>query len=365
MLDVWTGLTKIARSSRISRLFRGAGIITQSELDQLRHRADGYQAAFEDLQQQATEFRQNADGYRSAFETLQEQATQSRQEADGFRDAYEVCSHELAQVRDERDRILRSLERKASCRPSKPSGPNGRQLAFLHIYKTAGSSLQDALFEAMEDAPIFRDSLQNFDVVAPVEIAINDVVSGHFAYQHVAKLRPDRFLLTFLRDPTERVLSHYYFLRVSEPRSDYRARAIEASKSLSLAEFIRCDDPGVRMVTENFQAKVLAYDVRPEHQHGIANLEQEAAKNLAEFDFVGIVEHFDASVAALSEAIGIELAVKKSNINELRPSSQEVAAADIEIIRQLNRVDHALYTRARQQFERKFLTRNDARAVSI
>jgi hypothetical protein len=124
---------------------------------------------------------------------------------------------------------------------------------------------------------------------AAAEIAINDLVIGHFGYQHVAKLRADRFLMTLLRDPVERVISNYYFLRSGSPISRYSQYAVGTAKALTLPEFLRCDDPGVRMVTENFQAKALAFDVRPEHRRAIGDLHGEATRNLASFDFVGIV----------------------------------------------------------------------------
>jgi hypothetical protein len=221
----------------------------------------------------------------------------------------------------------------------------------MHIGKTAGTSLQHALFEAMPDAAIFHDSLPNFDSASAAELAINDLVIGHFTYQHVAKLRPDRFLVTFLRDPVERVVSNYYFLRSVSPSSNYSEIAIEAAKALTLRDFLLCDNPGVRMVTENSQAKWLAYDIRPEHQGAIFDLRGQAERNLSTFDFVGIVEHFDASLAALSQQNGLALPIKKLNVTASRLSEPAAASETIELIRRLNAVDIALYAAAKQHFE--------------
>lgn len=321
---------------------------------------EGFKSAFEGLQSAAERFRQEAEGYRRAFETLQEDATRWHQEADGFRGAYEASCKELARTRDERDRALRSLEKRAARSPSTPHGPDGRQICFLHIGKTAGTSLQHALFEAMGDAPIFHDSPTNYDRASAVEIALNDLVIGHYAYQHVTKFRPDRFLLTFLRDPIDRVISNYYFLRKGSPIADFSGDAIKAAAEMSLSEFIRCEDPGVRMVTENFQAKALAYDFRPQYQDRIVDLQVEAERNLATFDFVGVVDHYEASVAALSRALGLKLAAKKLNVNEARPANRQIADEDRALLDQLNAVDHALYTRARKQFERDMAARPEA-----
>jgi hypothetical protein len=272
----------------------------------------------------------------------------------GYRRAYEDCRVELIHVRDERDRILRSLE-KLRLGKSQLPGLGGRQLCFLHVGKTAGTSVQHALFEAMGNAAIFHESLENFDTVSAAELAINDLVIGHFMYQHVAKLRPDRFLVTFLRDPVQRVISNYHFLKSGSPVSAYSERAIEAAKVLTLKEFLSCDDPGVRMISENFQAKALAYDIRPEHQSAIRDLRAEAERNLASFDFVGVVEYFDQSMFALSDAVGVELAIRKVNITAARALAPVAAPDEVELIRRLNPIDLALHAKAKARFERTVL----------
>ncbi|MGC2087563.1 MAG: sulfotransferase family 2 domain-containing protein [Bradyrhizobium sp.] len=258
-------------------------------------------------------------------------------------------------MRDERDRILRSLETLRTGKAPLPPGLRGRQLCFLHIGKTAGTSVQHALFETMQGTAILHESLQSFDTVTAAEVAINDLVIGHFGYQHVAKLRGDRYLMTFLRDPVERVISNYHFLRSGSPVSGYSQRATGAAKALTLSEFLRCDEPGVRMVTENFQAKALAFDIRPEHQHTIVDLHRQAAHNLATFDFVGIVEYFSESLLALSDAIGREVPLKRMNAASERSSAATVSSDDLDLIRRLNAVDIALYAAARTRFEQTIL----------
>jgi Sulfotransferase family len=279
-------------------------------------------------------------------------------------DAYRHLAAELASVRDERDRILRSLETLRTGKAPLPPGLRGRQLCFLHIGKTAGTSVQHALFETMQGTAILHESLQNFDTVSAAEIAINDLVIGHFGYQHVAKLRADRFLMTFLRDPVERVISNYHFLRSGSPISRYSQRAIGAAKALTLSEFLRCEEPGVRMVTENFEAKALAFDIRPEHQHAIGDLHREAARNLATFDFVGIVEYFPESMLALSDAIGREVPIKRLNATAERSAASAIAPDDLDLIRRLNAVDIALYTAAKARFEQTILPMLRSRGIT-
>ncbi|UFZ06408.1 sulfotransferase family protein [Bradyrhizobium ontarionense] len=327
--------------------------LARTDVGDVPRRWDKYNTIIDALAAQVSDLRRRSAEQKVAFEALAVEATELRKGYDGYRGAYENCCGELALAKDRRRRLLNSLEKSRNDERILPNGLAGRQLCFMHIGKTAGTSLQHALFEAMKGTAIFHESLENFDEVSSSEISLNDLVIGHFNYQHTAKLRPDRFLLTFLRDPVERVISSYYFLRTDSPISSYSRRAIEIAQGTTLTEFLKCDDPAVRMVTENYQAKAIARDVRPEYQAAIRDLRGEAERNLSSFDFVGIVEHFNEAVASLSLMVGIDLTAKRLNVNKIRASAPPVSSSDIESIRQLNAVDLALYDKARSLFERR------------
>jgi Galactose-3-O-sulfotransferase len=302
--------------------------------------------------EQASYLRRGYDAYRFAFEALK----WWRRGYDSYRAVFEAFSADAAQARDERDRLLETIRKVSNEKRPVPPGLAGRQLCFLHIGKTAGTSLQHALFEAISDAAIFHESLSGFDRVSATELALNDIVIGHFTYQHVRKMRPTRFLMTFLREPVDRVVSNYHFLRTKSPVSQYSEVALRAARSLSLKDFLLCEDPNVRMVTENFQTKALAFDIRPNHLEPSMTgvLLENAERNLATFDFIGITEYFDDSVRVLSEMLGVELSVKKLNVNPDRPVSPPTAG-ELDIARSLNRLDLELYDKARSSFERLYL----------
>jgi hypothetical protein len=271
--------------------------------------------------------------------------------------AFEAFRWWRSLARDERDRLLRTLRTRSNAQRTLPSGLAGRQLCFLHIGKTAGTSLQHALFEALSGAAIFHQSLPGFDSVSAAELALNDLVIGHFAYQHVRKMRPDRFLMTYLRDPIDRVVSNYHFLRTKSPLSRYSEAALRAARSMSLREFLLCEDPNVRMVTENYQTKALAHDVRPDRldRTVIDGLLETAERNLATFDFVGITEYFDDSVCVLSEMLGVEISPRQLNVNPDRPAAPP-SEEELAIARSLNRLDLAVYAKARARFEQLYLS---------
>lgn len=296
-------------------------------------------------------------GYRSALAKVQAEAGELQRLYEGFQAAYRNSCADLARVTDHRDRIIAALNARGQVNPALPPALHGRQFCFLHIGKTAGTSLHHAILEAMPGATVLHESLPGFDAVTPGEAALYDLVLGHFMFQHVRKMRRERFLMTFLRDPVDRVVSNYHFLKTKSPFSQYAEGALKAAQQLSFKDFLLDQNPHVRMVTQNLQAKVLAHDVRPEHTSNPKTLLEDAERNLAGFDFVGIVEHFDDSVSALSSKLGLAapLAAKTLNINADRLSGPAPTPEEIEIVRRLNDVDIALYTKARARFEENYL----------
>ena len=311
-----------------------------AELIAERQRMDELRSSYDEL-------RSSCEKLRSAYGELQERADQLQRDRDGYVRAYETASTESAHRMDRHVRMIGALRKLGQSKQSLPPGLEGRQLCFLHIGKTAGTSVQHALMETFFDASIFHDSLIQFDAVFPEELALYDVVLGHFMFQHVAKLRSSRFLFTFVRDAVDRVVSNYYFLREDSPSSPHSDAAINAARRLSLKEFLLVEDPQIRMITSNFQANAIARDIRPELKTG-ENLLAEARANLQKFDFVGVADRLPQSMAALSKKLGLARALptKTMNVTSARKSAPPPTPEEVEIIVSLNAADIALYADA-------------------
>jgi len=220
------------------------------------------------------------------------------------------------------------------------------------------------LLDALPDAEVFHASLPQFDEAAASDLAASDFILGHFTFQHVAKFRANRFLFTFLREPIERVVSLYFFMRgrpgrvgPDSPPDPNSVVALQAAQSLSFKQFLLSDDPKIRMYTSNQQTKILAYDHRPDYLGDASDMLSRAETNLAQFAFVGITELFDESVHALSEKLALNepLTPRKLNINEKRETVESLDEDVVDIVRQLNLLDAKLYQKALSDFERAYL----------
>ena len=85
-------------------------------------------------------------------------------------------------------------------------GQCGRpQIIFLHIAKTAGTSINRYLNIAIPGSAICHKSAEEFDDAEKCELEKFDIVQGHISKIHLKKMRDDRFVFTFLRNPVDRV----------------------------------------------------------------------------------------------------------------------------------------------------------------
>ena len=102
------------------------------------------------------------------------------------------------------------------------------ELIFIHIPKTAGGTLKDHIATQYPKTAIVK--VNRFDL-ARKRRSLRDLVSrdtrvimGHLLYRDVEEfLDPQTKVITFLREPVERALSHYYFSAAVEiPRQRKR-----------------------------------------------------------------------------------------------------------------------------------------------
>ncbi len=236
------------------------------------------------------------------------------------------------------------------------SALNGRQLCFMHIGKTAGTSFFHLLRDNLNDLRLYHASPEAFDKATSREIEKYDLVAGHFSFVHTAKFRHDRYLATFLRDPVERVLSNYYFLRHWDGLIDDSNRImVERAKALTLKQFLESTEPQVQSVTVNHQAYFLASDFRAPREIPDDRLLEQALANLQRVNFVGLTEDYGNCVAMFFADIGRPKPDKLHvmNVTPERIRSLDLGPEERELICRLNRVDMEIYRVVKENHDRK------------
>jgi hypothetical protein len=222
-------------------------------------------------------------------------------------------------------------------------------LFFLHIPKTAGTSLITAFSKSLGSDQVLRaGNPGHLSKASVASLARWRFVAGHFRWCDSRDLIAERFSFTFLRDPVERALSHYAF---------HRHHAEEAAnpdilqcRTHTLEDLLSADGDGDQFsFLTNHQTWFLSgiEDVACPPREVLA-----AAKaNLDSLSFVGVVEDWALSVdllSALAHVPQISAAIHENRSNRTTQVSPQLRR----LVEEHNRLDLELYAYARQRLER-------------
>lgn len=132
--------------------------------------------------------------------------------------------------------------------------PEDTRLVFLHLPKTAGTSLRAALARHFRPEEVFRpEGLADWGE-ALADPGRYRFWAGHMPFSLVALIPPPVFVVTLLRDPVERILSLYTFWRRhADPARPHLRVAMECD----LEGFLASAEPAVRNGTDNHVARLL------------------------------------------------------------------------------------------------------------
>jgi hypothetical protein len=222
-------------------------------------------------------------------------------------------------------------------------------LIFLHIPKTAGATLQGVLHREYQGSPMLDlstpESERELEAMSTAERSSIRLVTGHFYFGVHSLFPQESAYLTILRDPLERVVSHYYYAR-SHPEHDLHDRIVE--EELSLHDYVTGD---LSNELENGQVKQLS-------QRAAAGAEcnrdclEEAKTNLKEhFPVVGITEQFDLSLILFQRQFGWTtpryVSRNVGDPSEREPLDERTKA----VILERNRLDQQLYEFVARRFD--------------
>ncbi len=229
-----------------------------------------------------------------------------------------------------------------------------RGLIFLHAPRTAGST-----------AHMILESQYPSETVCTVELLseaqVNDfrslplerreqirVLKGHMGFGAHALLPVPCDYFTLLREPLERVISYYYYLR-RRPEDGLH----EAATEMSLSDFVRSGIGG--KFTDNGMTRLLAANVVVEDRPLLeADFERARFNLLERVKIVGLSDRFLETMVLLSLSCGWTRPViyQNANVTAGRPHVSDIADEDLGLLRQRNAYDLALYELARGKLER-------------
>lgn len=263
--------------------------------------------------------------------------------------------------------------------PQAPAPPQKPCLLHLHLPKTGGKTLVELIYRYystfyesgtryraeggylidgiyyyprdMEEDAYHRNYSADDEVTPPesVQQSMNrpDVraVSGHFGFGiHRYIDKPTRYI-TVLREPTERVVSLYYFIRFIK-KVKTPVRELITTKGIGLEEFVSAI--GYKQA-DNGQTRRIA-GIEPPFGECTTDMLDTAKDNLRHaFAAVGTLDRFDETLRLIAHRLGWPAgngsapSYERRNVNPNRPRLSDLPPDTLALIAAHNRLDAELY----------------------
>ncbi len=233
-----------------------------------------------------------------------------------------------------------------------------KTLIFLHIPKAGGTTfygildrnyLREKTFHFDSSNP--EKSMREFKEMSPEERGEYDLVMGHMIFG-AHEVLPAAQYITFLRNPVDRVVSHYYYVR---EKKDHYLREEILTKNYSLLDYV---ESGISTELNNGQVRSISGTVKSvEFGKCTETMLEQAWENIEKyFAGVGILEKFDESLILFRNTLGWKgwPYYMKRNITKSRSAVSDVPVKTIEAIKEYNRLDIELYNESMGKFNEKF-----------
>ncbi len=232
-----------------------------------------------------------------------------------------------------------------------------RQIIFVHVAKCGGTALANYLHNMLEPCREIRNNITFLEKCPTEYVHSMDFIYGHLSWKHLQKRKPGAFVFTMLRDPVDRVLSNYFFIRTLDNtgRKPQYPVFVAACQNLQLHELVREDHPQIRYWISNYMARQLS---RQNDEMAIcppSQLAREAIENLRLYDHVGIHEDFAASLNILQFMLNWPFveSLPQTNVTENRVRLDEIDPETAAAIRSINTADVALYDHVAKEHRRR------------
>lgn len=190
------------------------------------------------------------------------------------------------------------------------------------------------------------ESMEEFKRLPEAHRARLKVLKGHMAFGLHEYMPQPCVYITMLRDPVERVISHYNYVLRTPVHYLYKQ---VTEKKMTLREYV---DGRISDELDNGQTRLIANMGAPIGGCTEEMLEQ-AKRNLREhFAVVGFQEQFDETLMLLMKRFGWGmLYYTMKNVTKDRPLRGDIPKDVIAIIEEYNRLDMELVAYARKLFD--------------
>lgn len=175
------------------------------------------------------------------------------------------------------------------------------RLIFLHVPKTAGTTIDRIFRNYYDPDKICPERLDGIRFWSGEQIRQYQFFSMHDSYQNLQHVAPPWQMLTVLREPIDRLLSHYLYWRSyrDEVINRNNIHLLRLAKLYSLGDFLKLPVPALLPEIDNLTTRLLSgkyFNAQGMPWRDDQEMLEAALANLERIDFCGIYEYLPESV---------------------------------------------------------------------
>lgn len=232
------------------------------------------------------------------------------------------------------------------------AGRGSKPLLFEHVPKSAGTTVIQYLRRHYPARRIFtidgmrpdasHDEFRSME--APKRYSY-DLVYGHGAHKLMGLVRPDMIRATILRNPVDRLVSHYFFVKASP--AHYLHEAV-MTKRMSLTDYVQSDLSAE--LRNNLVRRFSGIPWQEADRDPDAAVETTLQILLNNYQIVGFTEDLDKSMQEFARVLqfGSSWQGKSHNITRNKPRLAEISKEDLDLVRRFNALDVEVYQQIRK-----------------
>ena len=215
---------------------------------------------------------------------------------------------------------------------------------FIHIPKCGGSTLNRILKNEYRKENIHLkvyDQLAEENLSYEFDSVKKRLIHGHFSYGIHEKMNLNSIprYFSMLRDPVDRIISHYFYVKSSP--THYLYKSVERL-DLNLLDYALSD---LSFELDNGQVRMIAGIGEKTDKVTEKHLEKAIFNVENQFASVGILEEYNLSLLLFKNKLNWSKVpvYKKINITKSYSSREEIGVKAKEQIRERNKFDQRLY----------------------
>lgn len=247
-------------------------------------------------------------------------------------------------------KLLKELGKEFDCILT---SPKPQPVLFDHLPKCGGTTLNDYLRLHYPRRRIFKtkgkdpfSSVEQFKSFSKKKRYRYDLVQGHLVHHLINDVKPDCLVVTILRSPVERIISHYYYAKSSPDHYLYNEIL---AHNISLDDYATSE---ISVETQNWYVK---------HFSGLSssevNLNPDVSLDKAisflstHYDIIGLLDEFDDFTKTLQQKANYknDYSGSKFRVSLDRPLTNDIPLSIRKRIEDANQLDIALYNHVKHQ----------------